>query len=144
MELKNSVALFTPAVNPDTLGAYNLLSSDSKSASDHIPTAADFQLKLLDDVRETEEPPSEFNLFQNYPNPFNPSTTIKYELPVNGNVKLIIYDVLGGEIKTLVNGFKQKGRYEVQFSASGLPSGIYLYKIEAGNFSANRKMILLK
>jgi len=87
---------------------------------------------------------NQFELYQNYPNPFNPSTTIKYELPVNGNVKLIIYDVLGGEIKTLVNGFKQKGRYEVQFNASGLPSGIYLYKIEAGNFSANRKMILLK
>jgi len=86
----------------------------------------------------------EYALGQNYPNPFNPSTTIKYQLPKNGNVKLVIYDMLGREIKTLVNGFKRKGRYEVQFDASGLSSGVYIYRIEANEFSASRKMILLK
>jgi len=86
----------------------------------------------------------EYALEQNYPNPFNPSTTIKYQLPRSGNVKLVIYDMLGREVKTLVNGFKQKGRYEVQFDASGLSSGVYIYRIEANVFSASRKMVLLK
>lgn len=83
-------------------------------------------------------------LYNNYPNPFNPSTVIKYQIPRNGNVKIIIYDMLGREVKTLVNGFKQKGQREVQFDASGLSSGVYIYRIEANEFSASRKMVLLK
>jgi len=80
----------------------------------------------------------------NYPNPFNPVTNIKFELPNDIYVSIKIYDVLGREIKVLVNEFKTAGRYSVTFDGNNLPSGIYYYKIESGNFTQVRKMILLK
>ena len=88
--------------------------------------------------------PSEFNLFQNYPNPFNPSTIIKYTIPNSGKVLIKVYDVLGREIKTLVNKYKDAGAYEIEFDASYLTSGIYFYKITSGNNSKTRKMILMR
>ncbi|MCC6254747.1 MAG: T9SS type A sorting domain-containing protein, partial [Ignavibacteriaceae bacterium] len=78
----------------------------------------------------------EFNLFQNFPNPFNPITTIKYDLPASLNpskggtlVNLVIYDILGRSVKVLVNEIQQAGRYEVQFDASDLSSGVYIYQL---------------
>ncbi len=88
--------------------------------------------------------PSKFYLSQNYPNPFNPSTTIKYSIPVGSNVVMKLYDVLGKEIKTLVNEFKAPGEYQVQLNANNLPSGIYYYTIHSGSFKDVKKMILLK
>jgi len=88
--------------------------------------------------------PSTFALHQNYPNPFNPSTTISYDLPVRARVKLVIYNLLGQEVATLVNGEQEPGRYNVKFDASGLPSGIYFYRLEAGKFVDVKKMILVK
>ncbi len=89
-----------------------------------------------------------FSLNQNYPNPFNPSTTIKYQLPSDGFVTLKVYDILGREITTLVNEYKQGGSYDVKFNASELSSGIYFYKITAngksGKYTAINKMQLLK
>jgi hypothetical protein len=85
-----------------------------------------------------------FNLAQNYPNPFNPSTVITYSLPQGTNVKLIVYNVLGEAVRILENGFKNSGNHSVSFNANGLSSGIYFYRIEAGNYSQIRKMILLK
>jgi hypothetical protein len=88
--------------------------------------------------------PKDFSLEQNYPNPFNPSTAISYQLPVNGFVTLKVYDVLGNEIATLVNEEKPQGKYEVDFTAKNLPSGIYFYKLQAGNFIETKKMVLMK
>ncbi len=88
--------------------------------------------------------PDKFELSQNYPNPFNPSTTINYNLPEAANVKLIIYNILGQEVKTLVNEFKEAGVHTVNFNASELNSGLYIYKIEAGSFTQTRKMTLIK
>ena len=93
--------------------------------------------------------PTEFSLSQNYPNPFNPSTKIKFEIPAqarNDNmlVTLKIYDVLGNEVATLVNGEKPAGTYEVDFNASQLTSGVYFYKLQAGAFVQTKKMILLR
>jgi len=85
-----------------------------------------------------------FSLQQNYPNPFNPITTIKYDIPGKSFVTLIVYDVLGNEIEILVKKEKPAGEYEVEFSGDGLSSGIYYYKLQAGNFSSTKKMILLK
>ncbi|MCB9208797.1 MAG: T9SS type A sorting domain-containing protein [Ignavibacteriales bacterium] len=90
-----------------------------------------------------------FILEQNYPNPFNPVTTIKYSVPnvethSHASVRLIIYDILGSEIQTLVNKLQKPGNYQVEWNASGFPSGIYFYKLTAGNFSEMKKMILLK
>jgi len=93
---------------------------------------------------ELDSQPEDYNLFQNYPNPFNPSTTIRYSVIKSDLVRIKVYDILGREVKTLVNELKQTGSYEVQFVASGLASGIYLYRIESGNFVQAKKMILLK
>jgi hypothetical protein len=88
--------------------------------------------------------PNDFSLSQNYPNPFNPNTVISYQLPVNGNVTLKVYDILGNEIATLVNEEKPAGEYEVEFNGSNLPSGIYFYQLKAEQYSETKKMILLK
>jgi hypothetical protein len=86
----------------------------------------------------------EYDLAQNFPNPFNPSTTIRYQIPQAGIVTLKIYDILGSEVATLVNEEKLAGKYEVNFNASSLASGVYIYKIQAGSFINSKKMILLK
>jgi hypothetical protein len=88
--------------------------------------------------------PIEYALKQNYPNPFNPVTTIKYQIPELSFVTLKVYDVLGSEIITLVNEEKPVGSYEVEFNAAGLPSGVYFYQLNAGEFINTKKMILLK
>ncbi len=88
--------------------------------------------------------PVKFSLEQNYPNPFNPVTTIKYYLPSKNLVTLKVYNLLGGEVTTLVNEVKEAGSYEVEFSAENLASGIYFYKLESGNFVEAKKMVLLK
>jgi len=88
--------------------------------------------------------PKEFNLSQNYPNPFNPVTNIKYDLPKDIFVKIKIYDLLGREIKTLVNEYKQAGSYLVSFNGSEFASGIYFYRIEAGGFTQVKRMMLIK
>jgi hypothetical protein len=85
-----------------------------------------------------------FNLNQNYPNPFNPSTKIQYEIPKSGLVTIKVYDELGREIKTLVDQYKNKGSYEINFTAVNLSSGVYFYQLRAGNFVSTKKMILLK
>jgi len=86
----------------------------------------------------------DFKLYQNYPNPFNPTTNIKFDLPKDVQVSVKIYDMVGREIKTLANEFKTAGRYSVTFSGADLASGVYYYKIKAGEFEQVRKMILLK
>ena len=88
--------------------------------------------------------PKTFSISQNYPNPFNPSTKIQYEVPEKSIVSLKVYDVLGNEIITLVNKETLSGRYEVEFNATNLPSGVYFYRIQANNFVETKKMILLK
>ena len=88
--------------------------------------------------------PKEYELFNNYPNPFNPTSTIRYGLPMDGFVTLKVYDILGREVATLVNEQKHAGNYEVIFSASNLPSGIYFYRLKAGSFTHTKKMILLR
>jgi photosystem II stability/assembly factor-like uncharacterized protein len=87
---------------------------------------------------------SEYRLDQNYPNPFNPTTTIRYSLPKSTNVKLVIYDLLGREITTLVNEEQSAGWKEVEWNAKDVSSGIYFYKIQAGSFVETKKMMILK
>jgi hypothetical protein len=93
-------------------------------------------------------PPSEvagtFELDQNFPNPLNPSTIIVYSLPAAGDVTLRVFDVLGREVTTLVQGSKQAGKHTIEWNAQGLSSGVYFYRLEAGNHVATRKMVVLK
>jgi hypothetical protein len=95
-----------------------------------------------DDV--ISQTPTSFEISQNYPNPFNPSTSIQFKIPENSFVTLKVYNVLGKEVATLLNEEKNAGLYEVTFDATDFSSGIYFYKIEAGNFVATKKMILMK
>ena len=81
---------------------------------------------------------------QNYPNPFNPSTTIRFSLPQAGNVKLTVYNLLGEQVIQLVNDFREAGMHTINFNASELNSGIYIYKIEAAGLVQTKKMTLLK
>jgi len=99
----------------------------------------------LTSVREFDNQiPSDYSLYQNYPNPFNPLTTIRFSLPKSSNVNLVVYDLLGRKISTLVNEEKNAGNYEVSFNAIGLASGVYFFSIKAGEFVQFKKMILLK
>ncbi len=93
-----------------------------------------------------EEPgvPLTFGLSQNYPNPFNPGTVISWQSPVGSLQSLKVYDVLGREVAALVNEYKQAGTHSVEFNATGLPSGVYFYRLNAGSFSETKKMILLR
>lgn len=89
--------------------------------------------------------PIEFNLYQNYPNPFNPITTIKYDLPKDVKVTIKVYDLLGREIETIINNeFKTAGWYEINWNANKYASGVYIYRIEAGDFVQSKKMVLIK
>ncbi len=87
---------------------------------------------------------NEFRLYQNYPNPFNPTTKISWHSPTDSWQKLTIYDILGNEVTTLVDEFRESGNYQVEFNASQLTTGIYYYKLTAGNFSEVKKMLLIK
>jgi hypothetical protein len=101
-------------------------------------------------IRISDNYPVRFLLNQNYPNPFNPSTTIQFSIPPSKgdrgmtSVKLIIYDVLGREVATLINQQMQPGSYSVDWDASNYPSGIYFYKLEAGDNVQSKKMVLIK
>ena len=90
------------------------------------------------------EIPNKFSLSQNYPNPFNPTTKIKFSIPKESFAKIIVFDVLGREISTIVNEELKPGTYEVDFDGTNLPSGVYYYKLMTGDYSETKKMILLK
>lgn len=104
-----------------------------------------FQLGIRTDVQKVSGMlPVEYSLNQNFPNPFNPTTTISYALPTSGLVTLKIYNVLGQEVKALVNAVQDAGTYNATFDASQMSSGVYFYKLESGSFTSVKKMMLLK
>lgn len=100
--------------------------------------------RLVTSIDEEDALLQDFALHQNYPNPFNPSTMIRFELPVNSQVSLKVYDMLGREVAVLMNAFKSAGTYTLEFNADNIPSGIYIYKLNTANLSLTRKMTLLK
>jgi len=116
-------------------------------------TPRSVKILSITDADESSNQPAEFVLYQNYPNPFNPSTKIGFQISDFGFVSLKVYDLLGNEMVTLVNEEKPAGRYEVEFnvtqSATGgskpeISSGIYFYRLEAGNYIDTKKMLFLK
>ncbi len=129
-------------LNKGSLGKYLI-----KTSGDYFSKIDGILRKNFGSVEEKTEKeilPEEYTLYQNYPNPFNPVTTIKYDLPKAGEVELVIYDILGRKVKTLVNQTQQAGRYEMQFNASSLASGVYIYQLRTKEFVNSKKMILLK
>jgi hypothetical protein len=102
-------------------------------------------LRMVKDLRYVLDlVPQTFALHQNYPNPFNPLTFIEYDLPSQERVAIRVYDILGREIRTLVDETQEPGYYRVMFDASRISSGVYFYHIEAGSYRSTKKMVLLK
>ncbi len=142
------------AAGDSTYISLNICASDTGHHSAHIilesndPDASMITIPVVLDVLtgiDNENTlPTEYSLYYNYPNPFNPSTTIKYDLPRQSNVTLKIYDILGEEVATLVNTEQMAGRYKIQWNADRFASGIYIYRIQASDFVAVKKMILVK
>jgi len=110
------------------------------------PYAASWSIvtDVEDDKNENLQQPTEFSLSQNYPNPFNSATTIQYSIKERSSVELVLYDILGSQVKVLVKENQDAGNYKVNFDANNLASGLYLYRIQAGSFIDTKKMILLK
>jgi hypothetical protein len=113
-------------------------------AKDLVLAKLQYWIEKYSGVDKESQQPITFELEQNYPNPFNPSTTVQYSLPKLSKVKIILFNLLGQEVATLVNEEKSSGNYKVNFDASNLPSGVYFYQLKAGNFIQTKKMILLK
>jgi len=144
------IDIITTALNLDTtnsqLGKMGGGKYLVKGTSDYLSKLNDIlQSKFGINSEEKEQIiPKEYSLHQNYPNPFNPTTTIKFDLPNDGLVTLEVYDIIGRRISTLVNENRTAGSYEQVFNASSLASGVYVYKLQAGDFITSKKMILLK
>ncbi len=114
------------------------------AASTGNGTPGEANSRLISSSEDETIFPDEFILSQNYPNPFNPSTVISYQLAVNSKVQLAVYDMLGREVAVLINGLKSAGTHTVEFNATNIPSGIYIYKLETENISLTRRMTLIK
>jgi hypothetical protein len=100
--------------------------------------------KTVSDIKELDVIPSEYTLSQNYPNPFNPTTVINFSIPKAGNVTLKVYNTLGQEVATLVNEYKSASTYQVNFNASDLSSGVYVYRLNVDGYSFSKKMMIVK
>jgi DNA-binding beta-propeller fold protein YncE len=129
----------------DTLtGAATLVSENPLSVSNLSAIAMRSDAVVSVSQEQNLQLPKTFSLSQNYPNPFNPTTTIRYALPSSANVKLVVYDLLGREIATLVNEEQSAGWKEVQWNATGFASGMYFYRLNAGGFVEVKKMLVVK
>ena len=103
-----------------------------------------FEIRTSSIYNEADESPSEISLEQNYPNPFNPTTQIRYELPQQESVRLTVYDMVGRQVATLVNETVQAGVHNVNFDASNLSSGVYIYRLQTGSAILSKKLTVIK
>ncbi len=120
------------------------LESESTSGVVNINNVEIELFNVTTDVEKENSVIKDFAINQNYPNPFNPSTTINYQIPVSGNVELKVFDILGNKVATLVNQNQNAGTYSINFDASNLSSGTYIYTIKSGSFFKSNKMMLVK
>ncbi|MBT8385788.1 MAG: T9SS type A sorting domain-containing protein [Ignavibacteria bacterium] len=136
---------FNKAINePPFIIITQQVANALNNSSDHLPVYADFDFGIISDVEIIVSDEMNYLLQQNYPNPFNPSTTIKFSIPEKGNVKLMVYNILGEEIEILLNEVKEAGVHTINYNAQDLTSGIYFYKLDVNGFSRVMKMNLLK
>ena len=131
------------SVNLDVTGAVIANGPIMRPAQSNIATVT-ITVDPTTNTSVDEELPFEYMLSQNYPNPFNPTTSIVFSIPSTDHVTLKVYDTLGRSVRTLVDGTMSLGQHEVQFEAGDLPSGMYLYRLESGDFSASRTLMLIK
>ncbi len=116
----------------------------SPAASGSYAEIDDLSFSTLTDVNDESAAVKDFSLEQNFPNPFNPSTRINYQIAKENFVTLKVYDIIGNEVAALVNNQQPAGKYSVDFNSANLPSGVYLYRLQAGNYIQTRKMTLIK
>ncbi len=135
--------LTTAFGTPDNLWGIDFVDTSRAFISGYYGTIYRLDVTTTTGVSDNSTP-THFSLKQNYPNPFNPSTLISYQLPVGGLTTLKVYDVLGREVATLLNGFSQAGTHTIEWKASGLASGVFFYRLTSGNFSEVKKMTLLR
>jgi len=143
----NDHSHFNLAINQGTNSAVPADIADAlHAASDHLPVMLKlaYPTEIEIGIEEDETLPEGFLLKQNYPNPFNPVTTIEYELSISGEVSLVIYNLMGEEVTSPVEGYQQAGQYKVVWNGSKLSSGIYFYRLQTGDLVQTKKMILLK
>ena len=122
---------------------------DMRSVSEYVYNAVnnetrEFRIDAVTGVSEENTIPKSYALYQNYPNPFNPSTTIEFDIPERTNVKLIVYDILGREVETIIDKELEPGKYKLNFTATNLPSGVYFYTLKTPKFTKTNKMLLIK
>ncbi len=156
-EINEGTAIFKctndPPVGASSFVTYEGLPSDQylwlvgqgdRMLNNEIPLSTTFPTRVTGVNKQGTELPRQFRLEQNYPNPFNPSTTINYSVPKSCLVTIKVYDVMGREISTLINAQKPAGNYSIKFNASHFATGIYFYRMQAGDFIATKKLVLLK
>jgi photosystem II stability/assembly factor-like uncharacterized protein len=145
--------LYKPAIdfsrldgtNPNGQWILQITSNSPEGASGVLNAwSMDISYSTITEVHNDENILRDYKLFQNYPNPFNPTTKISWQSPVGSWQTLKVYDILGREVETLVNEYKPAGKYEATFDGSNLASGVYFYRLEAGDFHQTAKMLLLK
>jgi len=132
-------------INAPIAGSWVLRVTDTRT--NNQGTLANWCINLLVKTSvgiDVNENPVEFRLSQNYPNPFNATTRISYSIPKNSNVNLKIYDMLGREVRTLASGYQSAGDYIVMFNSGDLSSGVYFYRLTAGEYSEIKKMVVIK
>lgn len=125
-------------------GSAKILYNSGKDTLNYDASEVNVEYVFFTDINDEDISVNSFSLSQNYPNPFNPSTTINYQIPNESLVTIKVYDILGKEVTTLVNENKAAGKYSINFDAKNLASGVYLYRIKAGNYVSTKKMMLLR
>jgi hypothetical protein len=146
-EVWNKIAFIKGNGNSNSPKVYNYIEKNVNSGKYYyrlIQIDLDGSFKYSNVIEETVSGPNNFELSQNYPNPFNPSTKINYSVSQKSDVQIIIYDILGNKVKELINREVEAGNYTAEFNAANLSSGIYFYRLQAGNFVDTKKMTLLK
>ncbi|MBC8488049.1 MAG: T9SS type A sorting domain-containing protein, partial [Bacteroidetes bacterium] len=128
----------------DKLGYVSDTKSISAAGSNDAPINVDFSIRKPGEDNFKNTTPVNFKLSQNYPNPFNPATTINFDIPVNGNVTLQVFDLSGREVDVLINEFRTEGTYSVNFNGESYSSGVYFYRLTVNNFTDTKKMLLIK
>jgi len=135
---------FAPGVTDGHSIEYDGMGNSSSDWTDQSMPTIGLENGIVTTVGIEKVLPSEYDLAQNYPNPFNPVTTIAYQLPQSGRVSLIIYDLLGAEVATLINSVQSSGIHSVRWNATNVASGIYFYRLRSGSFTQTRKLVVIK
>ena len=139
-----STQLDSAAASEYTLANIFSKNTDPGFAHDWTPAIPKYQTPSLTAVQKTPSVPTRYQLNQNYPNPFNPTTNITFQIPQRSMVTLKVYNILGQLVATLVHGMRAPGHYMVRFNGSGLSSGVYIYRLQAGSFIQSKKLMLVK